>query len=156
MSDLKSDSKSKFDELNSQLEELLADSNDNDDVVKYLRSHLRYLMLRRLFKWFFIIAIVVTILSASIYYVEVLNWHASAIGRLILIKWVLPFYDWTPLYNSRCLIENWQAEKPTSKDVMQTFDDFTKDDCAICENLGNFRSVFECHMEVSNIENECE
>lgn len=142
--DSKIDSTNEFDELNSELESLLADANENDEVVKYLQNHLRYLMLCRFFKWLFIISVVMGIVGASIYYISTLNWNASAIGRLMLIKWVLPFYDWTPIYNSRCLIENWQTDKPTGNDAMKAYDDFSKDDCAVCESLGNFHSFSIC------------
>lgn len=120
-------------ELNSELESILASSTDNDEVIQYLNSHIRYRLLRRYLAWLGIITATVAILSASIYYIPALNWNASAIGRLVLINCVLPYYNWKPLYNSRCLIERSQEGEQIGK----AYTEFTTDDCAVCENLGN-------------------
>lgn len=40
---------------------------------------------------------------------ETFQWHASAIGRIILVK-ILPVWDWTPLYYNKCLIERSQPQ----------------------------------------------
>lgn len=129
-------------ELNSELELILNHSDGNDEIAKYLKNYLRKLVFWRYAKWLLIITVFVAILSASIYYIDVLNWNASAIGRLALIKWILPYYNWKPLYNSRCFIENGIIEtkqfeeKQTESVGFKGENDFNKDDCAVCENLG--------------------
>ncbi|KAL5287891.1 hypothetical protein ACFFRR_008624 [Megaselia abdita] len=52
-------------------------------------------------------------------------WFVTALGRLFLIQ-LLPYWDWTPLYNKRCLIES------GSKLVDSGF--FYKEDCSVCGN----------------------
>lgn len=38
---------------------------------------------------------------------DTFQWHASALGRILLVK-ILPLWDWTPLYYNKCLIERSQ------------------------------------------------
>lgn len=126
-------------ELNSELEAILITPDGSDEVVKYLKKHLRYSLFRRYLKWLIYTSIVISILCASIYYIPLLNWNASAIGRLALIKLVLPYYDWQYLYRSRCLIEKAKEDKFSYKDENKAYDVFNKDECGICENLGMCR-----------------
>ncbi|XP_031634291.1 uncharacterized protein LOC116347716 [Contarinia nasturtii] len=128
-------------ELDCELESILTNSDGSDEVTIYLRNYLRYSLLRRYLKWLLCISIVIAILCASIYYIPFLNWNASAIGRLALIKLVLPYYDWQHLYRSRCLIEQAKEDKFTYKDEAKGYYEFNKDKCAICEKLSGIDRI---------------
>ncbi|XP_050088362.1 uncharacterized protein LOC126572776 [Anopheles aquasalis] len=79
------------------------------------------------------VVLLCALIALSCYYIPVVNWHVTAIGRLIMIE-LLPFWDWTPLYRSKCLIERsgkeGVMEKPGPFRLMP-------EDCAVCENLGS-------------------
>lgn len=123
--------------LNSELDVVLSNLDGSDETRKYLKNYFRYLVLRRCVKWIVVISIVISVVSASIYYIPFLNWNASAIGRLVLIKLVLPYYDWQYLYKSRCLVEK-SVDVTTTSDGGYTDDGgFNSAECAVCENLGN-------------------
>lgn len=125
-------------DLNNELEALLSTSNATDEVMRYLREYLRYSFFRRCIKWFVLLSLVIVILCLSIYYIPIVNWNASAIGRLTLIKLILPFYDWKYLYNSRCFIELYPLKKPTTTNFYEDDDETNIDECTICESLGRF------------------
>lgn len=127
--------------LNSELEVLLSESDASDEVKNYLKNYSRRLLLRNFFKWFILILIFITIGWALIYYIPILNWNASAIGRLALIKLVLPYYDWQHFYKSRCLVEKPRDETSKPKDEYKGYSEFGRDECAVCENLGNGSDV---------------
>ncbi|XP_067633331.1 uncharacterized protein [Eurosta solidaginis] len=65
-------------------------------------------LLERRNKRFWVLMSGLVALMATLYllcnWCDEFNWFVSAIGRLLLIQ-LLPYWDWTPLYNSRCLIE---------------------------------------------------
>lgn len=123
-------------ELNSELEAILSESDGSDEVKKYLKTYVRLSIFRRYIKWLIFISTAISIVCASIYYIPILNWNASAIGRLALIKLVLPYYDWQYLYKSRCLVEKSRDEVSTFDDEFKDYDEFDRDECAVCENLG--------------------
>lgn len=122
--------------LNSELEMILSDPNTSDEVKNYLKNYSRRSLLRIYLKWIIFITILITIAWASIYYIPILNWNASAIGRLALIKLVLPYYDWQHLYKSRCLVEKPRDGILKPKDEYKGYNEFGRDECAVCENLG--------------------
>lgn len=65
------------------------------------------------------------------------SWFVSAIGRLLLIQ-VLPYWNWTPLYNSRCLIERTVANMdgvPSTTKISER-NETEAANCALCETLG--------------------
>lgn len=123
-------------ELNSEMEVILSESDGSDEVKKYLKTYVRLSTFRRYIKWIVSISIAITIVCASIYYIPILNWNASAIGRLVLIKLVLPYYDWQYLYKSRCLVEKFRNEVSTTNEEFKDYDEFNRDECSVCENLG--------------------
>lgn len=131
-------------ELNNELKAILTNPNGNDEVTKYLKNYLRYSFFRRFIKYLILINIFLAIPFTLIYYIPFLNWNASAIGRLALIKYLLPHYDWQYLYRSRCLIEKFNKQQTTyDNDNYNTYNEFnTLDECAVCESLGNL--VFSC------------
>uniref|UniRef100_A0A182T8H1 Uncharacterized protein n=1 Tax=Anopheles maculatus TaxID=74869 RepID=A0A182T8H1_9DIPT len=68
----------------------------------------------------------------AVYYVPSVNWHVSAIGRLLMIE-MLPYWDWTPLYRDKCLIAKVKAGAASKKfEPTVPF----PDDCVVCRNFG--------------------
>lgn len=76
----------------------------------------------------------IALIGICINYVNILNWHAAAIGRICLIK-LLGIWDWTKLYNEKCLINNWFISKYEKK-VPRWESKLYEDDCVVCENYG--------------------
>lgn len=103
-------------------------------VLEYLKWGISKLFRYRCINWLIVIAIFIL----SIYYIPTLNWNASAIGRLVLIKWILPYYDWQHLYNSRCLVDKFRPDTQSEASSSKDYGGSDGDECAICENLGNF------------------
>ncbi|XP_014095427.3 uncharacterized protein [Bactrocera oleae] len=66
------------------------------------------------------------------------SWFVSAIGRLLLIQ-VLPYWDWTPLYNSRCLIERtvYKVDEPNVAPTTKISERYETEatNCVLCETL---------------------
>lgn len=117
--------------LNAELESIL---HKNDvEVEKYLSNYVRRVNYRRFAKYF----LVVLALFGGIYWVPILNWNASAIGRLALIKLVRPFYNWEAWTDARCLI--YLSETATGREAEEhnTIDSnyIGSDECFTCENL---------------------
>lgn len=128
-----SDSKQKA--LNAEFEAILSEteSSASENIVKCtLQNHLQRLFIRRCMKW---LLVLVTLCSA-VYYIPSLNWNASAVGRLALIKFVLPFYNWKYLYNADCLIKTWPTESYQASSKEENYADYNVENCAICETLG--------------------
>lgn len=68
-----------------------------------------------------------------------INWHLSAIGRIMLIQ-ILPIYDWMYMKNQFCLIES------RSNVVTENFFN-----CELCENINKI-DVYENIDEASLVE----
>lgn len=118
---------------------MFSQSNGSDEAIKYLKSYFRRLFIRRCVQFVILLGLFASI-SALVYYVPILNWNASAIGRLALIKLILPAYDWKYLYSSRCLIEMSPTEQMIKSDQQQEtpYGEFNAEYCAVCESLGKF------------------
>lgn len=132
-----SDSNELSENLNNELNIIFNSSRKTDESVQYLCYYLRFLFLRKCIKRFIFPMTIIGLLCTSIYYIPIVNWNASAVGRLALIKLVLPLYHWQYLYNKRCFIEIPSMEKQTFA-ANDEIHNFTDDECAVCENLGNF------------------
>ncbi|XP_004533836.1 uncharacterized protein LOC101449655 [Ceratitis capitata] len=67
---------------------------------------------------------------------EEFSWLVSAIGRLLLIQ-LLPYWNWTPLYNSRCLIERAVDDVSSSTPATKTLGRYETEsgNCVLCETL---------------------
>ena len=80
------------------------------------------------------------ILMVAIYYFynncEKFAWSITALGRILLIQ-LLPYWDWTPLYNKRCLIENSKTYESYGGNLAYV----DEVNCLACENLGE---PFDC------------
>uniref|UniRef100_A0A182YP40 Uncharacterized protein n=1 Tax=Anopheles stephensi TaxID=30069 RepID=A0A182YP40_ANOST len=68
----------------------------------------------------------------AVYYVPSVNWHVTAIGRLLMIE-MLPYWDWTPLYRGKCLIA--KAKEGVGSKKFEPPISFP-DDCVVCRNFG--------------------
>lgn len=119
--------------LNTELEAIL--QKNDIEVERLLCNYVRRVYFRRIGKWFLIALAFV----CAIYWVPTLNWNATAIARLALIKLVLPFYNWENWANARCLIK---ADKSSTVHALDehTIDlnSITSDECSVCENLSKF------------------
>lgn len=123
--------------LNQQFESIFVHSNEIDETVKYLKSYFRRVFIRRCIQLLIVFGFLVSIYSL-VSYIPMLNWNASAIGRLALIKLILPAYNWQYLYNSRCLLETSASRPITRADNQQeTYVGYNDEECTICESLGN-------------------
>lgn len=120
---------SEIEKLNLEIENILKSS---DEAVNYLRNYLRRRMILKCIKWW----IIIIAICSAIYYIPFLNWNATAVGRIVLIKWILPFYDWRPLHNARCLID---APSRNNENIDLDGSSYSSEEnCAVCENFGKF------------------
>lgn len=124
-----------IEQLNNEFETLLSSSKDENgnirtDVLEVLAKHFQRIILWRLAKW----TLVVFIVSMAVYYIPLLNWNAAAIGRLIMIHFIKPVWDWEHWANARCLIDSPVHEGASGFEL--NVNDLLREDCAVCENLG--------------------
>ncbi|XP_050071471.1 uncharacterized protein LOC126559366 [Anopheles maculipalpis] len=87
------------------------------------------------YKWFvrrLVVAVCLMAICLAVCYIPSVNWHASAVGRLLMIE-MLPYWDWTPLYRSKCLVAK-AKESTASKKIEPTVS--FPDDCVVCRNFG--------------------
>lgn len=68
-------------------------------------------------------------------YIDVIAWHYSAIGRIVLIK-LLPIYDWRYLKNENCLIK---FAKITPQNTTE---------CTYCESIQNVRFEYDLDQDI--------
>lgn len=120
-------------ELTEKFKRVLFNFKWIDEVMKHFKIICCFLFKHRCIKWL----IFITILCSSIYYIPILNWNASAVGRLVLIKWILPYYNWQHLYNARCLVDKFEAEQSVENGANNDYGGSDRDECEICESLGN-------------------
>lgn len=130
-----------IEQLNSEFVSVLSSNKTengvgNTEVVEFLRQHLQRIFIWRILKW---CSVALTI-SFAIYYVPILNWNASAVGRLFMIHFVKPVWNWEHLANGRCLID--LPSRNGVIDFKTNSIELFKEDCVICENLGNFLDLY--------------
>lgn len=128
--------------LNKQFESIFAHSNEIDEPIKYLKNYFRRIFIRKCIQLAIFLGFLALIYSL-VYYIPIFNWNASAIGRLALIKLILPAYNWQYLYNSRCVIETSSSQQMIRADDNQqeTYAGFNDDECTVCESLGNLEKA---------------
>ncbi|KAL7736135.1 hypothetical protein ACLKA6_003686 [Drosophila palustris] len=125
--------------LERELQEFLADCGKqkfSDDEMRYICQplvwHFRLATLKRWTLWFLLPILAVYLLWN---YCDTCAWTASAVGRLLLIQ-VLPYWNWTPYYYNKCLIE--RAE-PAGQHMEQSKTlgrhETLWENCALCESL---------------------
>ncbi|XP_053691355.1 uncharacterized protein LOC128739878 [Sabethes cyaneus] len=95
------------------------------------------------------IIVLVIITSIAIYYIPVLNWNASAVGKLAMIQ-ILPYWDWRSHYKDRCLVKNlpWQRTHEDGK-LFRTMN-LLAEDCNVCEAVDSIPSVNQVTFEYLN------
>lgn len=125
--------KNNLEELNRDFEYLL--KNVDDDTIKngLIAEITKEIRISVLKKWLKVLLLIAFVLS-QIYAIPFLNWNASAVGRIVMIK-MLKIWDWRYLYNVDCLIEKnvKRFERNGPLNIME-------DDCSFCENIGNLFS----------------
>lgn len=122
--------------LNTELDAIL---QKNDIIAEqFIRNYVRREYFRRFYKWF----IVAIAFVCAIYWVPTLNWNATAVGRLALIKVVRPFYNWENLDNERCLIGSSESLAVTDEPSIDA-NSISLEECSTCENLGKFFSLLQ-------------
>ncbi|KAI5642565.1 hypothetical protein NE865_05332 [Phthorimaea operculella] len=95
----------------------------------------------------FLFLVMVSAIGYTVSQTETFQWHASAVARIALIK-VLPFWDWTPLYYNKCLIQRSQPENEDDNNSV------SPSDCIACEAIKNvvrvtdtsYHEVFNHHL----------
>lgn len=119
--------------LNTELDAIL--QKNDIRVEQFIRNYVRREYFRRFYKWF----IVAFAFICAIYWVPTLNWNATAVGRLALIKVVRPFYNWENLDNERCLIGSGEslAVDVTDEHSIDA-NSISLEECSTCENLSKF------------------
>ncbi|XP_055541717.1 uncharacterized protein LOC129727689 [Wyeomyia smithii] len=110
---------------------------------------LRWQMFRNC--WVKRIKIFVLIATAliAIYYIPVLNWNASALGKLAMVQ-VLPYLDWRPLYRDRCLVKSlpWKWNSQGNRFYHQN--ELLAEDCHVCETINSIPSIKQLSFEYLN------
>ncbi|XP_058821928.1 uncharacterized protein LOC131683710 [Topomyia yanbarensis] len=81
------------------------------------------------------LAILLLVCTLAIYSIPLVNWNASAIGRLAMVQ-ILPYWDWRPLYKDRCLIKSF-ISKAGYQESSYYNNEPLADDCSVCENIGS-------------------
>ena len=92
--------------------------------------HVRLMKLKRWTQWLLLPGLLVYLLWS---YCDTCAWTASAVGRLLLIE-MLPYLNWTPYYNSKCLIERGSEQRWESQPLGRH--ETLWENCALCEQLG--------------------
>ncbi|XP_023179393.2 uncharacterized protein LOC111605208 [Drosophila hydei] len=99
--------------------------------------HWRLLQLRKWMQWLLLPGVLIYLLWS---YCDTCAWTLSALGRLLLIE-LLPYWNWTPYYNAKCLIEraaeqstDWQPKALGKHETLW-------ENCELCEQLGSIPVV---------------
>lgn len=125
--------------IESELAQFVAQCRKQEFSESEMRSicqpilwHWRLLKLRKWVQWLLLPAVLVYLLWSCC---DSCAWTLSALGRLLLIE-LLPYWDWTPYYNAKCLIEreserstDWQPKALGRHETLW-------ENCALCEQLG--------------------
>lgn len=128
--------------LNAGLDAIL--KKNDVEVERLLRNYIQRESCRRFVKWFLV---AISILCA-IYWVPTLNWNATAVGRLLLIKLVRPLYNWENWSNARCLIE-WSEPPSMVEEYTIDSNSISSDECSTCENLCKFFATIRLEINIS-------
>lgn len=111
---------------------------ESDVGSENLLKPLKILILKQQLKSILLKTLIITTICFTIYYVDSFNWYFCSVGRILMIK-ILPFWDWTKLETSKCLIMKPQIDTNTSNKIAS---DFTWKDCRACQNFGESRTNF--------------
>ncbi|XP_023938057.1 uncharacterized protein LOC112045904 [Bicyclus anynana] len=114
-----------------------------DIICRPLTNAVRKATIKRWTRLFLLLVMIIAI-GYTVSQTDTFQWHATAIVRISLIK-LLPIWDWTPLYYSKCLIERSQP---------QNVDLVSPTDCVTCEAIRtivrvsdtSYTEVFSHHL----------
>jgi hypothetical protein len=120
-----------FDEFFEHLEKI---SNANERDIKNVLKPLKYLLWMEWLKKALKIALIFAAICFAIYYIDTLNWHFCAIGRIFMLK-ILPVWNWKYLAKSKCLISKVEKSSSTNSNN-NDIDKFNVKDCQVCEYFG--------------------
>uniref|UniRef100_A0A182P7E0 Uncharacterized protein n=1 Tax=Anopheles epiroticus TaxID=199890 RepID=A0A182P7E0_9DIPT len=121
-------------DLNTSFQELLeaiGKANPSDSALYDAFAPVRKRLWRKWCIRWITVAVCLMAVCLAVYYIPSVNWHVSAIGRLVMIEW-LPYWDWTPLYRSKCLIA--RTKGPAGSKKYESSPSFP-DDCVVCRNF---------------------
>ncbi|XP_063368303.1 uncharacterized protein LOC134656723 [Cydia amplana] len=115
-----------------------------DLICRPLTNAVRKASIRRWTRVFMFLVMVLAI-GYTVSQTETFQWHASAVARIVMIK-ILPFWDWTPLYYNKCVVDRSQ---PHNLDNLAS-----TADCIACEAVRsivrvsdtNYNEVFNHHL----------
>ncbi|XP_053671446.1 uncharacterized protein LOC128721692 [Anopheles nili] len=135
-----------FQDLLATIEQVNPSESDLYEIFAPIRKRI---WLKWISKWLSV-AVCFAALCLAVYYVPSINWHATAVGRLIMIE-LLPYWDWTPLYRGKCLISK-SKETSSSKKYEASFS--FPDDCMVCQNVDtvpvrrnvSYETMFSRHL----------
>ncbi|KAM7346138.1 uncharacterized protein ACRADG_012119 [Cochliomyia hominivorax] len=68
-----------------------------------------------------------------------MNWFLSAVGRLLLIE-ILPYWNWSELYNAKCLLDKSVEVKEPSVSKLGRYET-NKENCLMCETMDYIPSL---------------
>lgn len=105
-------------------------SDDELDVIcRPLMNTVRRATIKR-WRRVFLICMVFAAFAYIVSQTDSFQWNIAAIARLTLIK-LLPFWNWTPLYYNKCIVE---------RHPMQNFDaePVSTNDCITCEAIRKY------------------
>ncbi|XP_073847494.1 uncharacterized protein [Musca autumnalis] len=96
------------------------------------------------------VVLILGVFYALIKWCDSFNWFLSALGRLALIQ-VLPIFNWSTLYNAKCLIE-----RPLNTDNVRQSSSVSTNtleygNCLLCENIDYVPTV--SNITFSQLEN---
>jgi ABC-type proline/glycine betaine transport system permease subunit len=125
--------------LDQKLEQFLQHAVQSENLSKTelncLLQPIKWLLWKIWLK-IFVKAILVAIVGyVCVQKIEFINCNLSAIGRLLMIQ-VIPYWDWSLLYNEKCLISTvpmlYGTTAPKKNENRKSFGN----DCVVCENMG--------------------
>lgn len=130
---------SAMDLIDSKLMELFRaceSSNLTHKEIRDLCQPIRVQLIKERLLRYFAAAGCVLVLLWLIRNVSFINFNLSAIGRLALIQ-VLPYWEWTKLYNEKCLVHYPEGASSGIESAMDSkMVEFYPEDCSVCENFG--------------------
>lgn len=95
----------------------------------------------------FLLIALILLFGLAVNYISFLNWNVAAIGRIAMIQ-MLGLWDWTKLYNEKCLIR-WKP--PDANVISRRESKLFLEDCVVCENYGKFLKCL-CFFNIARVE----
>lgn len=137
----------KFELINSEVRsfyEYCKEAGISDEEMDIICRPLTNAVRKASFKWWtrvFLFLVMVIAISFTVSQTDTFQWHASAVTRTLLIK-LLPVWDWTPLYNNRCLVEKSRPPAAVDGNVVSAAD------CIACEAISKYLLPSYCKYDL--------